>query len=93
MTICLDLRYDHHGVRLDFSRPGTPTDNGPVETFKGSLHDERLDVYWFDSLGQARTLSSYGARTTMRPGLICPRPPADLATTAIPKAGFPDLDA
>lgn len=65
MTMCLDLWEYHHCVRQDFSRPGKPTDNGPGETFEGSLRDERLDVYWFDSLGQAGTLSSYGARTTM----------------------------
>ena len=35
----------HHGVRLDFSRPGKPTDNSYVETFNGSLCDECLNVH------------------------------------------------
>lgn len=56
MTMCLNLRPYHHGMRLDFSRPGKPTDNGPIETLNGSLRDECLDVYWFDSLEQAKTL-------------------------------------
>jgi len=56
MTMCLDLWEYHHGVRLGFSRPGKPTDNGPIETFNGSLRDECPHVHWFDSLEQARAL-------------------------------------
>ena len=32
----MDMWAYHHGVRLDFSRPGKPTDNSYVETFNGS---------------------------------------------------------
>jgi putative transposase len=42
-------------VTLDFSRPGKPTDNAYVESFNGSLRDERLNVNWFLSLGDARS--------------------------------------
>jgi putative transposase len=50
----LDLWAYHHGVRIDFSRPGKPTDNCFVETFNGSLRDECLNVHWFESLEDAK---------------------------------------
>lgn len=50
----LDLWAYRHQVRIDFSRPGKPTDNGHVESFNGSLRDECLNVHWFDTLAQAR---------------------------------------
>lgn len=50
----LDLWAYRHQVRIDFSRPGKPTDNGHVETFNGSLRDECLNVHWFESLAEAR---------------------------------------
>lgn len=52
----LDLWAYHHKVRLDFSRPGKPTDNCCVETFNGSLRDECLNVHWFETLEQAREI-------------------------------------
>jgi len=42
------------GVRLDFSRPGTPTDNGLIEAFNGRLHAECLNENWFLSLADAK---------------------------------------
>lgn len=45
--------YDH-GVELDFSRPGKPTDNPFIESFNGSFRDECLNVNWFLSLGDAQ---------------------------------------
>lgn len=45
--------YDH-GIELDFSRPGKPTDNPFIESFNGSFRDECLNVNWFLSLGDAR---------------------------------------
>ena len=50
----LDLWAYHHGVRIDFSRPGKPTDNCFIETFNGSLRDECLNVHWFESLKEAK---------------------------------------
>jgi len=41
------------GVRLDFSRPGTPTDNGLIEAFNGRLRAECLNENWFLSLADA----------------------------------------
>ena len=37
------------GVKLDFSRPGKPTDNAYIESFNGRFRDECLNVYWFGS--------------------------------------------
>jgi len=45
--------YDH-GVVMDFSRPGKPTDNALVESFNGSFRDECLNVNWFLSMEDAR---------------------------------------
>lgn len=50
----LDLWAYEHGVTLDFSRPGKPTDNAFIESFNGSLRDECLNVHWFLSLDDAR---------------------------------------
>lgn len=52
----VDLWAYHHGVRLDFSRPGTPTDNAYIESFNGSFRDECLNVHWFRSVAEARRL-------------------------------------
>jgi putative transposase len=41
-------------VRLDFSRPGRPTDNPFVEAFNGSLRRECLSQHWFLHLDSAR---------------------------------------
>ena len=52
----VDLWAYHHGVRIDFSRPGKPTDNAFIETFNGSFRDECLNVHWFASLPEAKRL-------------------------------------
>jgi putative transposase len=52
----VDLWAYHHGVRIDFSRPGKPTDNAYIETFNGSFRDECLNLHWFASLCEARRL-------------------------------------
>ena len=41
-------------VKLDYSRPGTPTDNPHIESFNGSFRDECLNMNWFMSLEDAR---------------------------------------
>ena len=45
--------YDH-GVVLDYSRPGKPTDNPYIESFNGKFRDECLNVHWFLSLEDAQ---------------------------------------
>ncbi len=50
----LDKWAYEHGVQLDFSRPGKPTDNPFIESFNGSFRDECLNVHWFLSLEDAQ---------------------------------------
>ena len=45
--------YQHH-VKLDFSRPGKPTDNAYIESFNGTLRRECLNTQWFLSLTDAQ---------------------------------------
>lgn len=41
-------------VRLDFSRPGRPTENGLIEAFNGRLRAECLNKNWFLNLADAK---------------------------------------
>jgi putative transposase len=47
--------YQNH-VKIDFSRPATPTDNAFVESFNGTFRDECLNVHWFETLQKAKLL-------------------------------------
>jgi putative transposase len=51
----LDRWAYEHGVTLDFSRPGKPTDNAYVKSFNGRLREECLHANWFLSLEDAQT--------------------------------------
>jgi len=42
------------GIRIDFSLPGTPTDNATVESFNGRFRQECLNGNGFMSLEDAR---------------------------------------
>ena len=50
----VDLWAYHHQVRLDFSRPGRPTDNAHVESFNATVRRECLNAHWFESLQEAK---------------------------------------
>ena len=50
----LDLWAYQKDVVLDFSRPGTPTDNAFIESFNGKFRAECLNAHWFMSLDDAR---------------------------------------
>ena len=50
----LDKWVYERGIRINFSRPGTPTDNATVESFNGSLRQECLNENWFKSLDDER---------------------------------------
>jgi putative transposase len=52
----LDAWAYQHGVRLEFSRPGKPTDNAFAESFNGRFRDECLNQHWFASLEEARRI-------------------------------------
>lgn len=43
-------------VKLGFSRPGKPMDNGFIESFNGRLRQECLQQNWFTSLADARQI-------------------------------------
>jgi putative transposase len=51
-----------HGVQLDFSRPGKPTDNATIESFNASVRRECLSQHYFSTLSEAEViLRSYRA--------------------------------
>lgn len=50
----LDVWAYLHGVTLDFSRPGKPTDNAFIESFNSRLRQECLNQSWFLSLEDAQ---------------------------------------
>ncbi len=52
----MDLWAYQNGVRIDFSRPGKPTDNAHVESFNGTFRAECLDAHWFTSLTEAKQI-------------------------------------
>src|ERR687889_358385 len=52
----LDAWAHRRGVKLAFSRPGTPTDNPFIEAFNARFREECLDQNWFESLPEARII-------------------------------------
>ena len=50
----LDLWAYTYRVRLDFSRPGKPTDNAYIESFNSRFRQECLNQHWFLSLEDAK---------------------------------------
>lgn len=52
----MDLWAYRAGVKIDFSRPGKPTDNAHVESFNGTLRAECLDAHWFATLAEAKQI-------------------------------------
>lgn len=50
----LDLWAYAHGVTLDFSRPGKPTDNAFAEAFNSRIRSECMNAHWFMTLADAR---------------------------------------
>jgi putative transposase len=45
-----------NGVRIDFSRPGKPTDNAHVESFNGTFRQECLNAHWFMTRSEAKEI-------------------------------------
>lgn len=52
----MDLWAYQNGVRIDFSRPGKPTDNAHVESFNGTFRAECLNAHWFMGLSEAKEI-------------------------------------
>jgi putative transposase len=89
----LDLWAYFNGVKLDFSRPGKPTDNAVIESFNGRLRDECLNQHWFLSLDEAKRLTEAWREdyNRVRPhGALGNRTPAEFAR---PVAGHAQLPA
>ena len=52
------------GVRTLYIEPGSPWENGYIESFNGKLRDELLNMEIFDTLGEAK-----GVGRTLAEGL------------------------
>ena len=52
----LDLWAYQNSAKIDFSRPGKPTDNAFIESFNGTFRDEYLNVHWFETLAEPKQL-------------------------------------
>ena len=52
----MDLWAYRNGAKIDFSRPGKPTDNAFVESFNGTFRAECLNIHWFVDLKEAKQL-------------------------------------
>jgi len=52
----MDLWAYQNGMKIDFSRPGKPTDNAFVESFNGTFRAECLNAHWFGTLAEAKRL-------------------------------------
>jgi len=88
----LDAWAYHNGVRLEFSRPGKPTDNAFAESFNGRFRDECLNQHWFASLEEARrVIEAWRVEyNTERPHRsLGQRTPAAVAATWAPPSAPP----
>jgi putative transposase len=52
----MDMWAYSNGVKIDFSRPGKPTDNAFVESPNGTFRAECLDTHWFQNLLDAKQI-------------------------------------
>jgi putative transposase len=90
----LDLWAYWNGVKLDFSRPGKPTDNALIESFNGKLRQECLNQHWFLSLADAQAKVESWRRdyNDHRPhSALRNQTPREYATSArAPQTGLPD---
>jgi putative transposase len=51
----LDYWAYRNDVKIDFTRPGKPTDNAHIESFNARVRQECLSQHWFMNLEDART--------------------------------------
>ena len=83
-----------NGVKLDFSRPGKPTDNAAIESFNGRLRDECLNQHWVLSLDEARAVTEAWREdyNRVRPhGALGNRTPSEFARPVDGHAHLPAL--
>jgi transposase InsO family protein len=77
------------GVKTLYIEPGSPWENGYVESFNGKLRDELLNGEIFYTLTEAKVLTERSRQeyNTVRPhSALCYRPPASEATEFLPPA-------
>ena len=80
---------DRMGVKTLFIEPGSPWENGYIESFNGKLRDELLNVEIFDTLFEAKVLVEGWRReyNTLRPhSSLGYRPPAPEAIEPLPQS-------
>ena len=80
------------GVRTLYIEPGSPWENGYIESFNGKLRDELLNMEIFDTLGEAKVLVERWRRdyNQIRPhSALAYRPPAPEAK--LPRSQALDL--
>jgi putative transposase len=80
----MDVWAHQAGVKLDFIRPGRPTQNGYIESFNGRLRDECLNTEVFSNLADAREKLECWRRdyNEMRPhSALADRTPEEFART------------
>jgi putative transposase len=53
---------DLSGVPIEFGRLGKPTDSAVAESSNVRIREECLNVYWFESLDDAREATCRGVR-------------------------------
>ncbi len=98
----VDLWAYAHGVVLDFSRPGKPTDNAFIEAFNSRFRQECLNEHWFLSLEDAtekieawrlhyneeRPHSSLGYKSPLEHQALCQQGRATSLETGQPPGGL-----
>jgi transposase InsO family protein len=68
------------GVKLDFIRPGKPTENGYIESFNGRLRDEHLNIEQFWSIEDAaQKLDAWAYGRAVQLAFIRPGKPVENA--------------
>lgn len=71
-----------NGVKLDFIRPGKPSDNCYIESFNGTLRNECLNMHYFESVTEAKMIIENWRQeyNEFRPhSSLCGLPPAEFA--------------